>query len=422
MISSRLVAPYPFSRNTSIAALRNTFSLCSADSLCLPLLPEAFSILRPHFGILQYFFLDLVSENTVYVNWYSKIPKGACKMAQKKVLYISAIAIAFGLFALWTAFFRSASFRAITTDNAYVHADITAIAPKVAGYVTEVPVEDNTRVKTGDLLFAVDERDYAAKADQAKANVLAAKSSVSNVEAASALQYAIIRQAEARLASATAAQKRAAQEYARQKRLRRENATTEQKFEDSVKDNAQADASLADAQANRDVQIKQLAVLSAQSASACAGLEQARAAHALARLELEHCRIYAPVDGIVGNRKARVGRYATSGTALLDLVPVQDVWIVANFKETQLEHIRIGQNVRIAVDGYPGSALTGAVDSLAPGSGSSFSLLPPDNATGNFVRVVQRVPVKITLKENPLKGLLVPGLSVCVTILPDSER
>ncbi|MDR2055238.1 MAG: HlyD family secretion protein [Desulfovibrio sp.] len=343
-------------------------------------------------------------------------------MNRRKVLYISAIAIISGLFAIWAALTLSASFRATATDNAYVQADITAIAPKVAGYVTEVPVGDNTAVKAGDLLFAVDERDYAARAEQAGANVLAAESSVSHVEAAITLQYAIIRQAEAQLASAAAAQKHSLQESARQGRLRQEKATTEQKFEDSLRNKAQADAALAGAQANLDVQARQLDVLAARLSSARAVLAQARAALSLARLDLEHCRVHAPFDGVIGNRKARVGRYATPGSSLLDLVPLRDVWIVANFKETQLERIRVGQDARITVDGYPGAVLAGVVDSLAPGSGSAFSLLPPDNATGNFVRVVQRVPVKITLKENTLKGLLVPGLSVCVAVLPDPEK
>ena len=337
----------------------------------------------------------------------------------KKVLFITIIASTLLLLAVWGVFSWFGSRQTISTDNAYVHAEITAIAPKVAGYVTEAPITDNIAVKTGDLLFAVDERDYAARVDQGKANVQAAEAAVSNVEAAISLQQAFICQAEAQVVSATATQKRAAQEYTRQSRLRREKATTEQKFEDSLRDKIQADAALAGSQANRDVQIRQLDVLAAQLSSAQAGLAQARAAYSLASLDLSHCRVYAPVDGVVGNRKVRVGRYITPGMALLDLVPIQDVWIVANFKETQLEHIRVGQKVRVSVDGYPETELSGVIDSLAPGSGSAFSLLPPDNATGNFVRVVQRIPVKITLQENSLEGLLVPGISVRVTVLCD---
>jgi len=337
-------------------------------------------------------------------------------MDRKKILVLSVSALGLSALVAWAVISWSASFRSVNTDNAYVHADITAMAPKVAGYVTEVPVGDNTPVKAGDLLFAIDARDYAAKLEQASANRKAAEAAVVNARAAIRLQEAVVRQAEAQVASAVATQKRAAQEYARQSRLRREKATTEQKFEDSLRDKNQTDAALAGYQANLDVQTRQLDVLAAQLSAAQAGLAQAQAVQSLARLDLEHCRVVAPADGVVGNRKARVGRYVTPGTTLLDLVPVQDVWIVANFKETQLEHIRVGQSVEIIADGYPDTVLSGVVDSLAPGSGSAFSLLPPDNATGNFVRVVQRVPVKITLKENTLKGLLVPGLSVRVTI------
>lgn len=343
-------------------------------------------------------------------------------MNRKKVLLIAAVVVGSGTLTIWAALTWCTEQHSINTDNAYIHADSIAIAPKLSGYVTEVPVGDNSRVKAGDLLFAIDERDYTAKVEQTKANVLAAESVIANVEAATVLQHAVIRQAEAQVVSAIAIQKRTTQEYARQNRLRKDNATTEQRFEDTLRDKAQADASLAGAQASLDVQTKQLDVLASQLSSAHASLAQAQAVLSLAVLDLEHCRVRAPVDGVIGNRKARIGRFVTPGTVLLDLVPVQDVWIVANFKETQMEHIRIGQNVRIAVDGYPETALAGVVDSLAPGSGSSFSLLPPDNATGNFVRVVQRVPVKITLKDNTLTGRLVPGLSVRITVFPDGEK
>ncbi|MNC08810.1 putative multidrug resistance protein EmrK [compost metagenome] len=147
-----------------------------------------------------------------------------------------------------------------------------------------------------------------------------------------------------------------------------------------------------------------------------ATVAQAEAARDLARIDLDHTVVHAPVDGVVGNRQVRLGRFVTPGVALLDIVPVNDVWVVANFKETQLEQIRPGQPVRVTVDGYPDAALAGVVDSFAPGSGSAFSLLPPDNATGNFVRVVQRVPVKIRLADNPLPGRIVPGLSARVEV------
>ena len=145
-------------------------------------------------------------------------------------------------------------------------------------------------------------------------------------------------------------------------------------------------------------------------------MAHAQAARDLAQIDLDDTVVRAPVDGVIGNRQVRIGRLVAPGTPLLDIVPVNDVWLVANFKETQVEHIRLGQRVRITVDGYPNETLEGVVDSFAPGSGSAFSMLPADNATGNFVRVVQRVPVKIRFASNPLPGRLVPGLSARVEI------
>ena len=342
-------------------------------------------------------------------------------MQQKKTA-IRIITLALSVFVLWGIVSWAWVFRSISTDNAYIQADITSIAPKVAGYITEVPVEDNSAVKAGDLLFAIDTRDYEARAQQASANVRVAESTVANVEAAIILQQSVISQAEAQVAVATAVHKRAVQEHTRQSALRREKATTEQIFDNAVCDKAQAEATLRGAQASLNVQTKQLGVLAAQLSSARAGLVQAEANLSLALLDLEHCRICAPVDGVVGNRKARVGRYVTPGMLLLDLVPTKNVWVVANFKETQLERLRAGQQVEILADGYPQTLLTGVIDSLAPGSGSAFSLIPPDNATGNFVRVVQRVPVKILINSNPLQGRLVPGLSVRVTVMTDRKE
>ena len=145
-------------------------------------------------------------------------------------------------------------------------------------------------------------------------------------------------------------------------------------------------------------------------------MAQAQAARDLAEIDLDSTVVRAPVDGVVGNRQIRIGRLVAPGTSLLDIVPVDDVWLVANFKETQLQHIRPGQRARITIDGYPDETLNGVVDSFSPGSGSAFSLLPADNATGNFVRVVQRVPIKIRFANNPLPGRLVPGLSARVAI------
>ncbi len=170
------------------------------------------------------------------------------------------------------------------------------------------------------------------------------------------------------------------------------------------------------ASATVEAQQQRIAVLATQREAAVAAVAQAQAARDLAQIDLGHTVVRAPVDGVIGNRQVRIGRLVAPGAALLDIVPVNDVWVVANFKETQVEHIRPGQRARITVDGYPNERIEGVVDSFAPGSGSAFTMLPVDNATGNFIHVVQRVPVKIRFANNPLPGRLVPGLSARVEI------
>lgn len=303
-----------------------------------------------------------------------------------------------------------------STDDAYIRGDVTPLAPKVAGYVTAVEVEDNQAVRAGDVLFRIDDRDYRARLAQAVASVEAAQARVTNVDAEIQLQYALIRLAEAQRRSAMAKLNLATKASDRRHELVQSNAVSQAQVDesDAAQSSAQADVSAASATVAAKKQ--RIAVLAAQREAAVAGVAQARAARDLAQIDLDNTVVRAPVDGVVGNRHVRVGRLVAPGTSLLDLVPVNDVWVVANFKETQLEHIRPGQRVRITIDAYPNETVEGEVDSFAPGSGSTFSLLPADNATGNFVRVVQRVPVKIRLLGNPLPGRIVPGLSARVEI------
>ncbi|WDY60449.1 HlyD family secretion protein [Pseudomonas sp. PSKL.D1] len=308
-----------------------------------------------------------------------------------------------------------------STDNAYVRGDVTAIAAKVPGYVTEVAVADNQRVQAGDVLFRIDDRDYRAHLAQAEANVQAAEARLANVDAETRLQGAQIRQADARLQSAVAERNLASKTHERNRKLIAFNAVSQSLVDQTYAARTDAEASVAATSATRDAEQQRLLVLQAQRQAALAAIEQAQAARELAMIDLEHTQVRAPVAGVVGNRQVRVGRYVTAAGALLDLVPVDNVWVVANFKETQVEHIRPGQPARIVIDGYPDDVLDGVVDSVAPGSGAAFSLLPPDNATGNFVRVVQRVPVKIRLVANPLPGRIVPGLSARVVVEAGKE-
>ncbi len=305
---------------------------------------------------------------------------------------------------------------ATSTDNAYVRGDVTSLAAKVGGYVTAVEVEDNQRVQAGDVLFRIDDRDYRAQLARAEANVKVAQASLANIEAETELQRAQIREAAAGLQSAVAQRSLANKTHERSRKLIVFSAVSQSMVDQTDAARTSAQATVAAASATLDAQHQRIAVLMARRESAVAAIAQAQAARDLAGIELEHTVVRAPVSGVVGNRQVRVGRFVTPGGALLDIVPVDNVWIVANFKETQVEHIQPGQRVQVRIDGYPDDVLDGVVDSFAPGSGGAFSLLPPDNATGNFVRVVQRVPVKIRLLQNPLPGRIVPGLSARVEV------
>lgn len=303
-----------------------------------------------------------------------------------------------------------------STDNAYIRGDVTSLAPKVAGYVTAVEVGDNQAVRVGEVLFRIDDGDYRARLAQAVANVEAAKARLGNVEAETALQQALIRQAEAQRRSTVAELALAKKSSERRRELVRSGAVSQALVDETDAARARAEAGLSAAGATVEAQRQRIAVLATQRAAAVAAVAQAKAARDLAQIDLDSTVVRAPVDGVIGNRQVRIGRLVAAGVAVLDIVPVDEVWVVANFKETQLERIRPGQPVRIKVDGYPDETLEGVVDSFAPGSGSAFSLLPADNATGNFVRVVQRVPVKIRFTGQPLPGRLVPGLSARVEI------
>jgi membrane fusion protein (multidrug efflux system) len=302
------------------------------------------------------------------------------------------------------------------TDNAYVRADVTSLAPKVGGYVRAVEVEDNEVVAAGDVLFRIDDRDYRARLAQAIANVDAASARLANVDAETGLQRALIRQAVAQRLAIVAELSLASRATERRRELIRSNAVSEALVDESETARSRAEAGLAAATATVDAQQQRLIVLATQREAAMAAVAQAEAARELARIDLDNTVVRAPVRGVVGNRHVRVGRLVAPGAALLDIVPTHDVWIVANFKETQLEHLRPGLRARITVDGFPDEEFGGVVDSFSPGSGSTFSLLPADNATGNFVRVVQRVPVKIRFVETAPLERLVPGLSARVAI------
>jgi membrane fusion protein (multidrug efflux system) len=304
-----------------------------------------------------------------------------------------------------------------STDDAYVQSDITVISPKVEGYIKDVRVEENQQVAAGQVLIVVDDRDFAAKVAQADAAVATQEAIVATYASRLGSQQAMIDQAGATVQSAEADLNRAQLDYKRYTSLVTSDFTSRQRFETADADSRKAEAALGKARAALVAEQSQLAVLRSQKREEEARLLQARAGLQLARNDLDNTVIRAPVAGIAGNRAGRVGQYVKPGTQLLSLVPLPYVYVTANFKETQLTHMRPGQSAEISVDAYPDQPLTGRIESFAPASGAQFSLLPPDNATGNFTKIVQRVPVRIALPaEGPLARLLRPGLSVSVTV------
>jgi membrane fusion protein (multidrug efflux system) len=303
-----------------------------------------------------------------------------------------------------------------STDDAYVKADYTTVAPKISGYVTEVLVADNARVKAGQVLARIDDRDFRAALDQARAEVATADAAIRNLDAQIALQRSAIDEAAANVAAAEATLKFADSEFARYQALLKTGYGTAQRAEQADAARAAQAATLQRDRAALAGARKKIDVLATARAKAQAERDRSRAAERQAGLNLSYTTITAPVNGTVGARSLRVGQYVQAGTQLMAVVPLHAVYVVANFKETQLTHIRNGQPVTIEVDGFPAAKLTGHVDSLSPASGLEFALLPPDNATGNFTKIVQRIPVKIALDDTPLTGLLRSGMSVEPTV------
>jgi membrane fusion protein, multidrug efflux system len=304
-----------------------------------------------------------------------------------------------------------------STDDAYLEADLTPMAAKVPGYVRRVAVGDYQRVKAGDLLVEVVDDDYRADLAQAEANVAAAEAARQSVEAQILLQQALVKQAEATIRASEADVLRYHLEAIRQKVLLEHGPGSPQRSEEANDNEQHAAATLELNRAQLEQQRQQFQVLDSQKKQALASLDARRAARDLAAINLGYTRITAPVDGMVSARRVRPGQYLSTGTEVISLVPLPHVWVVANYKETQMTHVRLGQAASVTVDAFPGAVLHGHVDSWSPASGAQFSLLPPDNATGNFTKVVQRIPVKIVLDPDPaLADLLRPGMSVIATI------
>src|ERR1700676_2696550 len=333
-----------------------------------------------------------------------------------------AVLTAFGFIALatlrWDEWVGNAVIQ--TTNDAYVKAELTRLSSRVAGEVLTVAVKDFQRVKAGDLLVQIDPADYQAQVAQAEAGVAGAQAALDNLANQVELQYATIAQGEAQQVSAQAQEVEARQEQERQQSLTQTEAGTRQKLEQATAGYARAQADVRASRALIAAQHHQLEVLSGTKKQRAADIEAAKAALDAARLKLGYTKIVAPFAGVVGERQVQPNDYVNIGSNLINVVPLPNVHVIANYKETQLTRVRPGQPVDVTVDSFPNETLHGRVERISPASGSQVALLPPDNATGNFTKVVQRIPVRIGLdKGQPLLERLLPGMSVETRIHTD---
>ena len=305
----------------------------------------------------------------------------------------------------------------VSTDDAYVRADATTLAAKVAGYVSAINVADNTFVHTGDVIARIDDGDYRLAVDTARDKLATQESTVARIGKQIEAQQASVEQAKAQVASAQAVQTRTASELQRQKELASKEFASRQTLEQAQSNRDQAIAGVQSAQAALDSATANVDVLTAQQQEARRQQQELKTAVARAERDLSFTVIRAPVDGMIGNRAMRVGDFVQTGQRLASVVPLADVYIDANFKETQLARLKPGQPVQVNVDALPDQKIEGTVASVSPASGSVFSLLPPDNATGNFTKIVQRLAVRIRLPADVTEQrLLRPGMSVVVDV------
>jgi membrane fusion protein (multidrug efflux system) len=327
------------------------------------------------------------------------------------LVFIIAIAILVVVTTRWDRWQGAPGWQ--TTDDAYLQSDITPIAAKVGGYVRDLPIQDYEHVHAGQVLAQIVEDDYRAAVALAQANLAAAAAQAETLKAQRELQLATIRAAKAVVASATATLDQNGRDLLRQKRLLQTGSSSTEATEKLDTVRAQLTAQLAQNRAQADAATRQLGVIAAQEAQAEAAVAAQQANVQTAVLNLGYTTIVATQDGVLGQRQVKPGQYVGVGTQITTLTPVRNIWVIANYKETQLTHMAVGQPARITVDTFPEHTLHGHVLAFAPAAGSQFALLPPDNATGNFTKVVQRIAVKIAIDDaGGLTDRLAPGMSV----------
>jgi membrane fusion protein, multidrug efflux system len=333
----------------------------------------------------------------------------------RAVVFLLAVGVLILITTRWNRWETNA--RRQSTDDAYLQADLTPISAKVAGYVRTMPVQDFERVHSGQVLAEIVDDDYRAAVDQLTAGVAAAAAQIEALKAQQGLQGANVQAARATVAATTANVEQNTRDLARQQLLLKTGSSSTEAAEKLQTTRAQLAAQLEQSHAQASAAARQLTVLAAQQAQAEAALAAQKASLQIAKINLGYTRIVAPQDGVIGQRQVKPGQFVGVGGQITSLTPLPNVWVIANYKETQLTHMAVGEKAEVKVDTYPGHTLRGHVLAFAPGAGSQFALLPPDNATGNFTKVVQRIAVKIAIDDaDGLVDRLRPGMSVVATV------
>ena len=329
------------------------------------------------------------------------------------IFFVVVLLIALAFFAQW--YLKGRFYE--TTDNAYVQGEITRVSSQLGARVSEVLVQDNQHVDKCQLLVRLEPDDFRLSIDRAQATL--ATREAERVQAQSKLtqQSSLIAASDAQVQANQATLGRTQIDLARLQKLRTPGFVSEEQVTTMTADSNVARSQVTKAQADAQSQRQQVNALNAEIKRLDAQIATARADLAQAQINMQRTEIHSPISGLVGQRAARNGQYVQAGAYLLSIVPDEDIWVQANFKETQIEHMEIGQSAELTFDSFPGTPIKGQVNSLFAASGAQFSLLPPDNATGNFTKVVQRIPVKLTFaSDNPLHGKIRPGMSVTVSV------
>ncbi len=329
----------------------------------------------------------------------------------RTLIFFVALAVLVIITTRWNRWEGNAKWQ--STDDAYLQADLTPIATKVTGYIRALPVQDFERVHAGQVLAEIVDVDYRAAVDQIRAGIASAGAQVQALKAQRQLQDANVRAAAATVEVITVNIEQNARDVARQERLLKTGSSSTEAAEKLETTRAQLAAQLNQTRAQQSAAARQLDVLAAQQAQAEATVAAQEASLQIALLNLSYTRIVAPQDGVIAQRQVKPGQWVGVGGQITSLTPLPHVWVIANYKETQLTHMAVGEHAEMTVDTFPGHRLQGHVLAFAPGAGSQFALLPPDNATGNFTKVVQRIAVKIAIDDaDGLTDVLRPGMSV----------